>query len=166
MNSKSLIAVVLVGIVSFAAYNEGALDRLIPVLANRVESPDGVPPKQLPDENGREFTASTPSRADSDRLTICSFNIKWLGHYKKKDDVALAEILRPYDVVLVQELVAPPFAGRYPDGTAFDADEGSVDFFQVMSDNGCDFLLSEERHRDQPRNSHSGGGHRMVGSIL
>lgn len=158
MSLKSLIAVLLVGFASFAAYNEGALDQLIPALADRVESSDNLQPNQPLEGDDRDFAPSTPHPTDSDHLTICSFNIKWLGHYKKKDDVALADILRPYDVVLVQELVAPPFNGRYPDGTTFDADEDSVEFFQVMSDNGFDFVLSEEDTGTNPEIHTAGAG--------
>jgi hypothetical protein len=53
--------------------------------------------------------------SDADTLTICSFNIQFLGHFKKKDDNALAEILKDSDIVVVQELVTPPIAGTYPD---------------------------------------------------
>ena len=50
-------------------------------------------------------------------LTICSFNIQFLGNSTRRDDVALASILADYDIVVVQELVSPPFPGTFPVGS-------------------------------------------------
>ena len=55
----------------------------------------------------------------ADTLRIASFNIQFLGSFKKRDNTALAEIVAPLDMVVVQELVAPPVAGTYPDGTTY-----------------------------------------------
>lgn len=80
----------------------------------------------------------------ADHLEIVSFNIQFLGHFKHRDDAALAALLSPYDIVVVQELVAPPFAGEFPDGTAFRPDTESARFFEAMSASGFDFVLSDE----------------------
>lgn len=79
-----------------------------------------------------------------DTLDICSFNIQFLGSFKKRDDEALADILKGYDIVIVQELVAPPYDGVYPDGKAFTGDKESAEFFDAMQDNGFSYLLSDE----------------------
>lgn len=84
------------------------------------------------------------SRDETGRLTICSFNIQFLGHFKKKDDTALATILKKYDIVVIQELVAPPIAGTYPDGEAYSADQESAEFFEAMEQLGFAYKLSEE----------------------
>lgn len=84
------------------------------------------------------------SSTEVDSLTICSFNIQFLGHFKKKDDSALAGILEDYDIVVVQELVAPPIAGTYPDDTAYTADTESAKFFEAMDTLGFSYKLSEE----------------------
>lgn len=79
-----------------------------------------------------------------DTLNICSFNIQFLGHFKKKKDSSLASILKDYDIVIIQELVAPPIDGIYPDGESYSADKEAKSFLDEMSEVGFDYLLSEE----------------------
>ncbi|UCC40305.1 MAG: hypothetical protein JSV96_02290 [Candidatus Aminicenantes bacterium] len=86
---------------------------------------------------------TTPT-AEAEPLTICSFNIQFLGHYKKRDDAALSKILTGYDIVVVQELVAPPYTGAFPDGNAFNPDAESAEFFDEMKSRGFKYVLSEE----------------------
>lgn len=81
---------------------------------------------------------------ESNTLSICSFNIQFLGHFKKKDDTALASILKDYNIEVVQELVAPPRDGNYPDGETYSTDTESVEFFKAMQNLGFEDILSEE----------------------
>lgn len=67
-----------------------------------------------------------------------------MGLYKKKDHVALADILKEYDLVLIQELVSPPTDGHYPDGTPYDADPEAKEFVYAMASHGFEYRLSEE----------------------
>lgn len=83
----------------------------------------------------------TPSAV---HLDVVSFNIQFLGNPKHRDEAALAALLSPFDIVVVQELVAPPFDGSFPDGTAFRPDQEAARFFEAMSASGFDFVLSEE----------------------
>ena len=53
---------------------------------------------------------------DSNKIYICSFNIQFLGNYKKRDNEALADLLKNFDIVIIQELLAPPFHGVFPNG--------------------------------------------------
>ena len=76
------------------------------------------------------------------RLTICSFNIKWLGHYTRKKHQALANMMADYDMVIVQELMDPPVALQLP-GRSIEADEHSAQFFQFMEGHGFRWALSE-----------------------
>jgi endonuclease/exonuclease/phosphatase family metal-dependent hydrolase len=85
-----------------------------------------------------------PIVAVSDTLTICSFNIQFLGQFKKKENEALAELLKDFDIVVVQELVAPPVSGEYPNGNSFAADDESAAFLHAMQAHGFDFVLSEK----------------------
>ena len=78
------------------------------------------------------------------QITICSFNIKFLGLYKKKDNEALAQLVKKYDMVVVQELVAPPDNGQYCDGKAYRGDPEADAFFDAMSAQGFDYSLSCE----------------------
>ncbi|MCP4599820.1 MAG: hypothetical protein GY847_04645 [Proteobacteria bacterium] len=78
------------------------------------------------------------------KLSICSFNIQFLGHFKKRDNKAVAGVLRDCDIAVVQELVAPPTDGTYPDGEAYTADEEARAFVDEMSDQGFVYVLSEE----------------------
>ena len=80
----------------------------------------------------------------ADTLSICSFNIQFLGSSTKRDDHALADILKGHDIVVVQELVSPPYYGIYPDGNNFKPDDESAEFFQEMENNGFQYVLSEE----------------------
>jgi len=77
-------------------------------------------------------------------LTICSFNIQFLGNSPVRDDAALASILADYDVVVIQELVSPPYSGTFPNGDPFKPDPQSAEFFDEMESLGFDFVLSEE----------------------
>lgn len=77
-------------------------------------------------------------------LKLCSFNIKFVGLYKKKDHAALADILKNYDLVLVQELVSPPTDGKFPDGTSYTADPEAKAFVEAMQGHGFKYRLSEE----------------------
>jgi len=71
--------------------------------------------------NSGDRTPRAASVAVRDTITICSFNIQFLGSFKKRDNTALADILKGYDIVVVQELVAPPVDGTYPNGDAYSA---------------------------------------------
>jgi len=82
--------------------------------------------------------------AQPHELTVCSFNIQFLGNFKKRDDETLAKVVQDYDIVVVQELVAPPIDGTYPDGTHYSADPQAAEFFQAMQDRGFLCILSEE----------------------
>ena len=85
-------------------------------------------------------------------INICSFNIQWLGHFKKRDNHALADMLKNYDIVVVQEMVSPPVDGTFPDNTSYmlpeskcyTADVESMAFVGLMVDNGFEFKLSDE----------------------
>jgi hypothetical protein len=79
-----------------------------------------------------------------DTLSICSFNIQFLGHFKERKNDILAEVLKDYDIVVVQEMVAPPTDGKYPDGTPYTKDPESAAFVQSMSSKGFKYWISEE----------------------
>jgi len=81
----------------------------------------------------------TRSDRDANYLTVCSFNIKWLGQFKERDNVALADLLAPYDIVVVQELIAPP-ALKPTDG-AFR--QRAAAFFKEMGRHGFSYHLAE-----------------------
>jgi len=80
----------------------------------------------------------------SDTLKLCTFNIQFLGHFKKRDNVALANILKDYDIITIQELVSPPYEGMFPDGTPYNPDPDSKAFFEAMETHGFAYWLSEE----------------------
>lgn len=81
---------------------------------------------------------------DEGSVSVCSFNIQFVGHFLAKRDEPLAEVVDDCDVVVVQELVAPPMDGTFPDGEAFEADPQAREFFDAMETAGFDFVLSEE----------------------
>lgn len=77
-------------------------------------------------------------------LSICSFNIQFLGNFKNRNDSALADLVKAYDIVVIQELVAPPVSGIYPNGDAYAADMEAERFMECMTQNGFQFVLSDE----------------------
>ena len=77
-------------------------------------------------------------------LKVASFNIQFLGHFKKKENQALAQLLSHYDLVFIQELVAPPQNGKYPNGEPYKTDKEAKDFFDAMAVHGFISELSEE----------------------
>lgn len=52
--------------------------------------------------------------------------------------------MEDYDIVVIQELVAPPFAGTFPNREPFRADPEAAEFFTAMADLGFAFVLSAE----------------------
>lgn len=87
-----------------------------------------------------------------DTLNVCSFNIQFLGNFKNKDNATLSKILKPYDIVVIQELVAPPIPGKFPDKTPFKVDEESKAFYNEMKKQGFACWLSSED--TGPTNNH------------
>jgi len=81
---------------------------------------------------------------DDETLSICSFNIQFLGNSPRRDDAALGAIVQGFDIVLVQELVSPPYPGEFPNGDAFRPDREAAEFFDVMVALGFEYVLSEE----------------------
>lgn len=77
-------------------------------------------------------------------IEVASFNVQFLGHFKDKRNEVLAEILSEYDLVFVQELVAPPIACTFPDGSACRQDVEAAAFVDAMVSQGFSFILSPE----------------------
>ncbi len=79
-----------------------------------------------------------------DTIDVCSFNIQFLGHFKSRDNAMLADVLKSYDLVAIEEMVAPPIEGVYPDGTPFHKDNESAAFAAEMKKHGFSYWLSTE----------------------
>lgn len=79
-----------------------------------------------------------------DTLKICSFNIQFLGHFQTRENAVLADVVKDHDIVVVQEMVAAPVDGLYPDKTAYKADKESGAFVAEMTKRGFSYWLSEE----------------------
>ena len=77
-------------------------------------------------------------------LSLVSFNIQFLGNGKHRDNSALAALVADHDVVVVQELVAPPYAGQFPNGNDYRPDAEAAAFFEAMAAEGFAYVLSEE----------------------
>jgi len=91
----------------------------------------------------KESSASVDSDSTY-AISICSFNIQFLGNSTKRDNAALISVLQDFDVVVIQELVSPPYPGTFPDGTPYKPDPESAAFFDLMLAAGFSFYLSEE----------------------
>jgi endonuclease/exonuclease/phosphatase family metal-dependent hydrolase len=119
--------------------------------AHSTKTPPLVEPSHAPIDS-----AVPPAPVAAIAVEICSFNIQFLGSAKTRDNKALAEIVKNYDAVMIQELVAPPCDGVYPDGSAYNADSEAAAFFDEMHLRGFDFWLSEEDTGTGEKN-HSAG---------
>ena len=75
---------------------------------------------------------------------MVSFNIQFLGLSGERRDIDLADMLASYDLIFVQELVAPPVDGTFPDGSPYRPKAEAKRFFDTMSKRGFRFVLSEE----------------------
>jgi hypothetical protein len=97
-----------------------------------------------------------PGPANATALEICSFNIQFLGLFTKRDSPALASILVGCDIVAVQELVAPPCDGTFPDGDKYKPDAEAAEFFEAMKALGFDYALSPEDTGKSVKNHNNG----------
>ena len=84
-------------------------------------------------------------------VRVCSFNVQWMGSSDRRRNSTLAKIVKDYDIVVIQELVAPPFPGTFPDGTPFKPDPESGAFFGAMRSFGFEYVLSEEDTGTNPK---------------
>lgn len=82
--------------------------------------------------------------AAQEQISVVSFNIQFLGQSRSRDNGALAELLADYDLVFVQEVIAPPYDGEFPDGDAFRPNPRVAAFFDLMSENGFEYVMSPE----------------------
>lgn len=89
-------------------------------------------------------------------LSICSFNIQFLATSDSRDHAGLAALLKQYDIVVVQELVAPPYTGTFPDGKKFNPDPQSTIFFDLMEAHGFSYVLSSEDTGPRNKNQNNG----------
>lgn len=85
----------------------------------------------------RDYQPQTESRI------LCSFNIQFLGNFRRRDNASLADVVQQCDVVAVQELVAPPVSQTFADRTV-NADPEAHAFVEEMSRQGFHWILSEE----------------------
>ncbi|WP_373031432.1 hypothetical protein [Sulfurovum sp.] len=79
-------------------------------------------------------------------VNISTFNIKWLGYSKDRDNTGIAKVLSDgrRDVVFIQELVAPPVPVKVSDTKTIKADKEVAAFFNAMKAEGYDYVLSSE----------------------
>jgi endonuclease/exonuclease/phosphatase family metal-dependent hydrolase len=82
--------------------------------------------------------------ATAEELSICSFNVKWLGSYPEKENNILAQVVGKFDIVVIQEITAPPYPMNFPDGTPCKPDKESAGFFDAMTAQGFKYWLSDE----------------------
>lgn len=85
-----------------------------------------------------------PPSATASTIKVCSFNVQFLGSSGRRRNAALATLLKDCDIAVIQEVVAPPFAGTFPDGTAFKPVPKVGAFFGAMKSLGFVYVLSEE----------------------
>ncbi|WP_345984790.1 hypothetical protein WCX49_09170 [Sulfurimonas sp. HSL-1656] len=79
-------------------------------------------------------------------VNASSFNIKWLGYSSIRDNEGIANLMSngQRDVIFVQEVVAPPVDVYISTEEAIKGDPEVKAFFDAMTDQGYDYVLSEE----------------------
>ena len=98
-----------------------------------------------------EPTAATAGSPKT--LAVCSFNIQFLGNSARRDNATLAELLKPYDIVVVQELIAAPAEG--PNDQP-ESRQRAAAFFREMAARGFEHVLSEsDTGKNGPLNNYS-----------
>lgn len=113
---------------------------------------DGAPPAltistdttNVSNEIATAQRIGAPIAGSGEPISVCSFNIQFLGNSRSRDDAALADVVAPYDIVVIQELVSPPYAGTFPDGKPVKPDPESAEFFDAMRGHGFQYVISEE----------------------
>jgi hypothetical protein len=90
------------------------------------------------------FCSLPPADAAPRDLRVITFNIQFLGSSRERRNEDLADLLSSYDLIFVQELVAPPYPGTFPDGSPFVPDPESRAFFDAMAKKHFKYVLSEE----------------------
>jgi len=90
------------------------------------------------------YSTVQPLAINVGTIEACSFNIKFLGMSTSREDNTITDLLTPYHLVIVQELVAPPYDGRYPDNVAYQGDAEAARFFDRMTEAGFSHYLSPE----------------------
>lgn len=87
-------------------------------------------------------------------LLACSFNIKFIGQGNNKQYQPLVDLLKDYDLVLVQELVSAPMDLSYPDYMLRSTPQART-FFQLMADHRFAYALSSAK--TGPNTNHTNG---------
>jgi len=116
-----------------------------------VHRPDAVGTGWVYQTMGRRYDGDPPGTGGGpsgpgagETITICSFNIKFLGTYSQKQNEALAGLLAPFDMVVVQELTGAPGPGVFPDGTPYVVNDNAQAFADAMATHGFQYALSPE----------------------
>ena len=78
-------------------------------------------------------------------INVATYNIKWLGYSKSRDNTAIAKMLSSAnrDLVVIQEVVAPPYDITIGDKTIKGDNEVKL-FFEEMEKEGYSYILSQE----------------------
>lgn len=77
-------------------------------------------------------------------LNACSFNIKFIGQGNNKQYLPLVDLMKDYDLVLVQELVSAPMDLSYPDYMLPGTPQAQT-FFRLMEDHRFAHALSSAK---------------------
>ena len=96
------------------------------------------------EKTGLDDTDQFGRAAGGNSVSVCSFHIPSLGDTKSKENGALAYVLREFDIVVIQGLVAPPFPMKFPDGRPVKPADEARDFFNAMLIYGFEYELSLE----------------------
>lgn len=77
-------------------------------------------------------------------LRVATLPMDGLGLYSSRDVEAVGCLLADYDIVVTPGLTAPPYAGFYPDTTAYRPTEPATRFFDRMQQLGFRYTIGPE----------------------
>ena len=76
---------------------------------------------------------------------VATYNIKWLGYSKYRENTEIANLLsQTRDLVLIQEIVAPPYDLIMDNGKKIKGDAEVAAFFEAMHNVGYTSVMSSE----------------------
>lgn len=131
------IALMGVGLLTFSCMTRKEADETTVVKADDEETEDGG--VQAVTSGAQSVIASAAGE-----VTICSFNIQFVGGRKEKKHDELAAFMKPCDLVAVQELVSTPVDLTFPNGDTLAQSPIAAEFVAAMEAKGFTMHMAPE----------------------
>ncbi len=132
--ARAAMALALAGLAACAEEQKGAPPQI-----------GSTPNNTLVDEpEPPECPVPLPAGLAGPGLKIASFTIDELGIYTNRQNAALACLLAPFDLVVVQDLAAPPYPGSFINDEPYRPEIAATAFFDAMKAQGFSPIVAPE----------------------